>query len=105
MLETVITAGGLSSLVLEGIKYLFRMSKPDFDFPVKFYLVALPVLNVLLIPLLALLAVEGYTLPADWVEFGKEALRVLLASLISVLTYEGVVSPVKDHTLRNETAS
>jgi hypothetical protein len=102
MLETVITAGGLSSLILEVIKLLFRLTKPDFDFPTKFYVVALPVLNVLVIPLMALLTVEGYTMPTEWLEFGKEAARVFLASLISVVTYVNVVSPLKVNAERNE---
>lgn len=104
-METIITAGGLSALLLEGIKLFLRsvvFKNPDFDFPAKFYLVALPVLNVLVIPLLALLAVEGFTMPTDWLEFAREAVRILVASLISIGAYTTAISPLKEHAERNK---
>lgn len=102
MIETIITAGGFSALLLEGFKALVRHFSPGFDFPAKFYLVALPVLNVLVVPLLALLAVEGYAFPADWVEFLREAVRVAVATMISLGAYTTAIAPLKDHAERNE---
>lgn len=104
-METIITAGGLSSLILEGIKIFLRIiifKNPSFDFPAKFYVVALPVLNVLVIPLLAMLEVDGFTMPSDWTMFAKELVRVLVASLISIVTYTTAISPMKDYVERNQ---
>jgi hypothetical protein len=98
----LITAGGLSSFLLELFKWLVRLWKPDFDFPAKFYVVALPVLNFAVLPLLALLSVEGYELPVDWQSWVLELIKVLLASLISLSTYTVAISPLKDHADRNE---
>ena len=96
MLETVITAGGLSMLLLEGVKYLIRLFKgQEFSFPAKFYLVALPVLNVLVIPALAWLGMGGFVMPTDWMLWAKDALIVLLASLVSVGGYENTLAPFK----------
>ena len=98
VLTGVITAGGVTALLLEGVKILLRkviLKQPTFDFPAKFYVVAIPVLNVLVVPLLAILAVEGFALPADWLEFGRGAVQVLIASLITLVSYNAGLQPLK----------
>lgn len=99
MIETVITAGGLSALIIEGIKYLIRLIIKDssYNFPTKFYLIAIPVLNVLVTPLMALLLIPGYTMPLDWVSFVRSAALALIGSLISVISYEAGIKPLKNY--------
>jgi drug/metabolite transporter (DMT)-like permease len=105
-LTQVITAGGVSTLILEGAKWVIRkwiLKEPDFDFPTGFYVVAIPVLNVLVVPLLALLAVEGFTLPADWLEWVRTVVQILIASLITLVGYNAGIQPLKEYSrgLRN----
>ncbi len=98
MLEQVITAGALSMLLLDGFKWLFRvwiLKNPEFNFSEKFYLVAVPVLNVLMIPVLALLGVAGATMPTDWLGFARTIVIALIASLISVGGYDLTLKPLK----------
>jgi len=104
---TLVTAGGVSILLLEGAKWVLRnwiLKNPEFDFPAKFYVVALPVLNILVVPLLALLGFEGFALPADWLGWGRSILQVFLASLISLVGYNAGLQPLKDYArgLKNE---
>jgi hypothetical protein len=99
-ITTTITAGGVSMLLLEGFKWIWRkfvVKDFTYDFPPNFYIVAVPVLNVLIVPLLALLAVEGYTMPADWLGWLREGLLVLIASLISLGGYKIGVQPLKQY--------
>ena len=103
----LITAGGLSTLLLEGVKWVLRtwiLKNPSFDFSEKFYLVAIPVLNVLVLPLLALLEVEGAVMPTDWLSFGKSALLVLISSLVTLVGYNTGIKPLKTYAagLKND---
>lgn len=103
----VITAGGLSTLLLEGVKLILRqfiLRDATFDFSEKFYLVAIPVLNVLVIPLLAILGAEGAVMPTDWLSFGRTAVFVLIASLITLVGYNTGVQPLKQYArdLKND---
>ena len=94
----LLTAGGLTTLLLEGVKWILRswiLKDPAFDFPAKFYGVAIPVLNVLVVPLLAILEVEGYTLPTDWIGWARGALLVLISSLITLVAYNDGLQPLK----------
>ena len=100
MIEVTLTAGGLSSLILQGIKLLWRkfvVKDLGYDFPQNFYVVALPVLNVLVVPLMALLLVEGYAMPSDWLSFGRTVAMVFLSSLASLATYTVSVQPLRSY--------
>lgn len=99
MIETGLTAGAMSALIMQGIKWIIRYVKKDstYDFPQAFYLVGVPVLNVLVIPLLALLGMTGYSMPTNWVSFVQNAVVVLLSSLASVVTYSAGIKPLKDY--------
>lgn len=100
VLTGVVTAGGVTTLILEGVKVLLRrviLKDATFDFPASFYVVAIPVLNVLVVPLLALLAVEGFALPADWLEFSRGVVQVAIASLITLVGYNAGVAPLKEY--------
>lgn len=101
MIETTISAGAVSLLVLEGIKYILRkwiIKNPEFDFDPKFYYIALPVLNVLLIPLLALIFVGQFEMPTDWTGFARLIIQTLIASLISVFGYDQGLKPLKEYS-------
>jgi len=96
---TTIAAGAMSTLVLEVIKWIVRQvtKQPEFDFPAKFYVVAIPVLNVLVVPVLALLGFEGYTMPTDWRGWALGAVRVLLGSLVTLVGYTAGLKPLKSY--------
>lgn len=103
MIEVTLTAGGLSSLILQGIKLLWRKYVAhdlSYDFPEKFYIISLPVLNVLVVPLMALLLVEGYAMPTDWLSFGRTVAMVFLSSLASLATYTVSVNPLKTYGVK-----
>jgi len=70
----------------------------SFDFPANFYVVAIPVGNILVIPLCALLLLEGYQMPSDWQAWGTLVLQTLLASLISVIGYQSGIKPLKNYS-------
>jgi len=97
-IPSTIAAGGVSMMLLEGIKYLIRLftGKPV-NFPPVVYAIGVPVLNVLVIPLLALIGFEGYEMPTDWQAFGLAAVRVLIASLISWGGYATGLKPLKNY--------
>ena len=94
-----ISAGGLTTLIIEGIKYAYRRitKKPDYDFPGYFYIIAIPAMNLAVIPLLALMGVEGYALPTNWVLFGRTILLTVVASLISLSGYTVGLKPLQSY--------
>lgn len=91
-MDDLLINGGLAMLLLEGVKWVLRLwvfHNPTYDFPPNFYKVSIPVLNVLVIPVLALLGVSGIVMPTDWVDWVRTALYVGIASLVQVLFYSG----------------
>lgn len=98
-LEQLLVNGGLAMLILEGIKWLYRFAtkKPEFNFPALFYGVAIPTLNVLVIPLLALLGVQSVSMPVDWLGWVNGAVLVAIGSLVSLLFYNGGLKELKEY--------
>jgi len=94
-----ITAGGLTTLIIEGIKYVYRRitKKPDYDFPAYFYTIAIPAMNLAVVPLLALMTVEGYEMPVDWMGFARSILLTVVASLISLVGYTTGLKPLQSY--------
>ena len=91
-----ITAGGLATLLLEGVKWILRKFwGAGFDFPEGFYMIAIPTLTFAVKPLLVLLSVGEYTFPAVWSAWLLELVRVLVGSLIALLVYNGGIKPLK----------
>jgi hypothetical protein len=85
-------------LVLEGIKLLVRyFAGKQVDFPPVVYALGVPVLNILVVPPLALLGFEGYSMPTDWQGWAMAAVRVLVSSLISWAGYKQGLKPLKDY--------
>ena len=96
----VITVGGVSMLLLEGVKWVIQKlgKKPEFGFSTSFYLVMLPVLNAV-VPFCLVwlgLAVTAPTLGMTWLEVLKYVVLVLISSLMSLLGYNGSVKPLKE---------
>jgi len=91
MFETILTGATLAMLLLEGIKWLVRRWKPEYEFPVKFYLIALPVLEYATLPLLVIIGVTAGPIIFDW----KLLVQILVSSLASVFVYNGTVAPLK----------
>lgn len=96
--ETTVIAGGVSTLILEVIKYIIRRAyaNPAYDFPARFYAVAIPTLNVAVVPVLAYLGFEGYQMPTDWQAWGMLIVRVAVSSLITLVGYSAGLKPLKD---------
>lgn len=96
----VLSAGAIAALLLEGLKLVWRLwvvKLPTYDFPVKFYMFMLPVLTFVVQPLMALLFVGSYQLPTDWVEWLRQLVIVVLASLVALITYKTGIKPMKDY--------
>ena len=95
----LITAGALSSLVLEGIKLLVRYFKKDvkFEFPIQFYVIMLPLLNAIApfalfgLGITVLDPILGMTV----VDVVRYLVLILLGSLISLTTNTVALSPLK----------
>jgi len=97
-METVLTSASMAVLILEGIKWVYRkyiIKNPEFNFSQGFYMVSLAVLNVLSIPLLAFLGVEGAIMPTDWVLFTKLVVLTGLSSLVSLVGYDYTIGNLK----------
>lgn len=100
MIETItVSAALVASALMEGIKWLVRlaMKKPEFDFPVKFYVLMLPILSFVAVPLLGFLGFAGFALPTDWLGWGQELGRVVLTSLLAVAAYQLTFKPFKTY--------
>lgn len=96
---TIVTGASFASLVLEGVKQLLRLIPAlgkDFDFPTKFYLIVLPVLQVLVSPVLVYLGMVDGALTLDW----KSVVVVLIQSLVSVVIYNQGIKPLKEYYTR-----
>jgi len=98
MIETSVTAGGLAIVFLEGVKWLIRLTtkQSTLDIPAKVYAILLPVITACMVPVAALLGIEGYALPTDWAAFAKNIVVVLLASIIAAGGYTVGIKPLKD---------
>jgi uncharacterized membrane protein (UPF0182 family) len=102
MESVLLSAGALSSLVLEGIKYILRKwvyKDPTYDFDPKFYRFALPLLNAVMpFVLVALgLQVTDPILTMTWQGIVRYLVLIALSSLVSILTNEVAIKPVKDY--------
>ena len=95
----VLSGGLLASLVIEAIKWAFIYFKkdPNFEFPAKFYAVAIPVLSFAAGPVLAFLGVAGFTVPTDWASWGKQLLVVGLTSLAAIVEYHYGIKNLSDY--------
>ena len=97
----IITAGTLTTLLVEIIKWLVRTiaGKPTYDFPPLFYSVAVPVSNALMPFALFFLGVieNDPILNMDFVGVLKYIGVIALSSLVSVVAYNAGVKPTKTY--------
>ena len=94
--ETIVTAGGASALILQGIKWLWRKFVAKdmlYEFPAWFYALFVPVLNILVVPLLALVGFAGFAIPTDWLGWARGIIQVLIGTAISFFTYNEAIKP------------
>jgi uncharacterized membrane protein (UPF0182 family) len=103
----LLSAGALSSLVLEGIKYILRRwvyKDPSYDFDPKFYKFAIPLLNAVMpFVLVALgLQVNDPILTMTWQGIVRYLVLIALSSLVSLLTNEVAIRPMKDYVAEYE---
>lgn len=93
----VISAGSMSMLLVEAVKRFVRefSKNPGFEFSKGFYLVMIPILNFLMLPVMALMGFPGYEMPSDWQGWARTLVQVIVGSLISAGGYSAVVSPFK----------
>jgi hypothetical protein len=100
-MEDILTAGGVAMLILEGIKLIIRKIKkqPDYDFPTVFYTISIPVLNALTPFVLFWLgvSVESPVLSMGWLDLVKYIGIILLGSLVSLISYNTGVRPMKEY--------
>lgn len=99
ILTITITAGGLTTLILEGAKWAYRKitKQPEYSFPAYFYTVAIPAMNLAVIPVLAWMGVEGFTMPTDWMGFVNTIMLTVVASLISLSGYTVGLKPLQSY--------
>jgi len=92
----VFTPAVISMAILELVKLIIRWRKgTQYDFPMKFYAIALPILNVAVVPFLVWLKVEGYAMPKTLGEYVYAVIVAGVGSLISVLVYNTTIKPAK----------
>lgn len=99
----IITAGGLTTLILEGIKILWRKfiaKDMSYDFPVAFYTISIPLLNALMPFVIFWLGftVESPVLGMTLIELVRYLLGILLGSLVSLVGYTAGVKPLKEYS-------
>jgi hypothetical protein len=93
----ILTVAGVAMLALEGIKFITRkyiMKDMGYDFSLNFYVVSIPVLELLAQPFLVWLGV----LPAGAVTLTLQlVVKVVIESLISVMAYNTTIKPLKSY--------
>ena len=93
----IITAGALTTLLVEFIKWVVRRFNAGYDFPPIFYSVAVPVSNAVMPFVLFWLGVQTNSpiLGMDWLGVVKYVLVIALSSLVSFIGYNTGVKPWK----------
>jgi len=101
----VLSAGGLTMLLLEGIKWLIkkRTNNPDFNFSPLVFAVGVPVLNALM-PFILVYGL-GYTVSDPILTFTavgvvRYVISTAISSLISFFGYDGAIKPLKAYNAR-----
>lgn len=94
----VLTAGAVAAVVIEGIKWLYRWIRKDytFEFPTKFYMFMLPVMTFVVQPGLAFLGLTEYELPTNWLDWARQLVLVVLASLVALFTKSQAIKGLTD---------
>lgn len=85
----MITSASLAVYLVELLKQLFARvyQNPGFEFAPKVMAALLVVANSVSVLILALLEVQGYDLPTDWVSWAKTLVVSVLGALVSSALY------------------
>lgn len=85
----MVTSAALAVYLMELLKkFLSLITKnPGFEFTPKVMLALLVVANAVAVLILAVLGVEGYQLPTDWVMWTKTLIVAVLGALVSSALY------------------
>lgn len=85
----MLSSAALAMYLVEFLKGLFRMLTKDqfYEFPPKVLAALLVVANAVSVLILAVLDVEGYELPVDWVGWLKALIIAVLGAVISSALY------------------
>ena len=103
-MNELITAGALTSLLLEAVKYLVKLKFPSFEFSPKFYGVTLATISAAM-PFF-MVYVLGMGVEDPILTFGSVAevlqylSRILLNSVLAIGSYEVAIRPFK--TMRQD---
>lgn len=99
----VLTAGGLTTLFIEGIKLLWRKlikKDPLYDFPTAFYTISIPLLNALMVfPLYWLQGQPSPLIGMGWIDLLKYLGGILVGSLVSLVSYTQGLKPLKVYSV------
>ena len=87
----VVTVGVLTTLIVEVVKLIVRKFKPEYDFPVEFYALVVPVLNALMPFVLVFLGLSSNDpiLSFTLVDVIRYIVLTLVASAVSFFGYNG----------------
>ena len=102
--DTAILAGLCALGLVTLLKLFWRkviLKNPNYNFPKAFYVISVPVLSIAVTPLLALMGFVGYTLPLDWVAFGRNLIMLGVSVGVEFFGYNGIVKPMKDYRPTN----
>jgi len=93
----MITSAALAVYLIELLKGLFVLltKNPDFSFAPKVMAALLVVANAVSVILLALLGVDGYSIPTDWLAWAKALVVSVLGALVSAGLYVIGYKPFK----------
>ena len=93
----MITAAALAVYLLELLKKLFSVitKNPGFEFSPKVMAALLVTTNAVAVLILAVLGVQGYDLPTDWVSWTKTLIVAVLGALVSSALYVVGYTPFK----------
>jgi drug/metabolite transporter (DMT)-like permease len=85
----MITSAALAVYLVELLKKAIAVltSNPNFEFSPKAMAALLVLANAVAVLILALLGVDGYNLPTDWVSWAKALVVAILGALVSSALY------------------
>ena len=95
----MITSAALAVYLVELLKKLvaYLTKNPLFEFSPKFMAALLVLANAVAVLILALLGVQGYNLPTDWVSWAKTLAVAILGALVSSALYVVGYAPFRTY--------
>lgn len=93
----MITSASLAVYLIELLKQVFAKiySNPSFEFAPKVMAALLVVANAVSVFILAVMGMEGYELPTDWLSWAKTLALAVLGALVSSALYVVGYMPFK----------